>query len=64
MPGAFGKRKNKRAGAYGVNGLLGLNGRKSAVSGGGYVESGLPVWVYVVSLMILAGLCVGLYSCL
>ena len=63
MPGAFGKGKNKRAGAYGVNGLLGL-GRKSAGAGSGYVESGLPLWVYIVSLMILAGLCVGLYSCL
>ena len=64
MPGVFGKGKNKRASRYGVNGLLGLSGRKNAVSGGGYVESGLPVWVYVVSLLILAGLCVGLYSCL
>ncbi len=64
MPGVFGKGKNKRGSRYGVNGLLGLSGRKSAVSGGGYVESSLPVWVYIVSLLILAGLCVGLYSCL
>ena len=64
MPGVFGKGRNKSGtGRYGVNGLLGLSRRGGSVAGG-YVESGLPIWVYIVSLMILAALCVGLYSCL
>lgn len=48
---------------YGSRGLLGLSRGKSAAKGG-YVESGLPVWVYIISLVILAALVVGLYSCL
>ena len=48
---------------YGTRGLLGLS-RRSNNSKSGYVESGLPIWVYIVSLLILAALCVGLYSCL
>ena len=55
--------RNKGKNRYGVNGLLGLSRRNNA-SRGGYVESGLPVWVYIVCLLILAALCVGLYSCL
>ena len=49
---------------YGIKGLLGLGGRKSAVSGGGYVESSLPWWIYLVSILILIALVIGLYSCL
>ena len=59
--GANGRNNGKNR--YGVNGLLGLNRRKGS-SAGGYVESSLPWWVYLVSLLILAALCVGLYSCL
>ena len=64
IPGAFGsdKKGNNRFGARGLLGLAGKTGVSS--SRGGYVESGLPIWVYVVSLMILAALVVGLYSCL
>ncbi len=50
-------------GRYGARGLLGL-GRASNSSGSRYVESGLPFWVYLISILILAGLVVGLYSCL
>lgn len=55
--------KNRGKNRFGTRGMLGL-ARNSAAAGGGYVESGLPVWVYIVSLLILAALCVGLYSCL
>ena len=58
-----GNKKGKLKGRYGSRSLLGLSGKKSG-SGSGYVESSLPWWVYIVSLLILAGLCVGLYSCL
>ena len=64
--GIFGSANRKRGAAsnrYGSRGLLGLS-RGSSGAGGGYVESGLPVWVYIISLMILAALVVGLYSCL
>ena len=63
MPGVFGKGKTGNN-KYGVSGLLGLSRSRSRNVGGGYVESGLPIWVYIVSLVILAALCVGLYSCL
>ena len=50
---------------YGVRGLLGLANRtRNSRTGSGYVESGLPVWVYIVSLLILGVLVIGLYSCL
>lgn len=58
-----GKGKNKKGNGYGVNGLLGLN-RKSDGTGSGYVESSLPWWVYLVSILILLALVAGLYSCL
>ena len=48
---------------YGTRGLLGLAKNKSR-NNGGYVESSLPWWIYMVSIMILAALVVGLYSCL
>ena len=51
-------------GGFGIAGAGRLFGKKSGIGGSGYVESSLPVWVYIVSLLILAGLCVGLYSCL
>ena len=60
--GGFGT-SNSGSGKYGVRGFLGL-GKKSKANRGGYVESGLPVWVYVVCLGILGVLVVGLYSCL
>lgn len=47
---------------YGVKGLLGIGRNNSGNISGRYVESSLPWWVYIVSLLILAGLCVGLYS--
>ncbi len=60
-----GTNKNNKNGKnrYGTRGLLGL-GRSSGSAGSGYVESGLPFWVYLVSIMVLAVLVVGLYSCL
>lgn len=63
MSGSFGNGRNKKAGGYGINGRLGL-GLKSAGAGSGYVESGLPWWVYLVSILILLALVAGLYSCL
>ena len=51
------------ANGYGVNGLLGL-GRRNSAARGGYVESSLPWWVYLVSILILLALVAGLYSCL
>ena len=57
-------RNNKGKNRYGTRGLLGLSGSRAGTSSGGYVESSLPWWVYLVSLLILAALCVGLYSCL
>ena len=64
--GLFGSRNNKNGKAnkgYGARGLLGLS-RPGNRAGTGYVESGLPIWVYIISLLILAALVVGLYSCL
>ena len=61
--GLFGNKNGVSAKGYGTRGLLGL-GRKRASAGSGYVESSLPVWVYIVSLLILAALVLGLYSCL
>ena len=63
MPGVFGKGRKNAGSGYGVNGLLGLS-RRSGGAAGGYVESGLPVWVYIVCLAILAVLIAGIYSCL
>ena len=56
-----GRRTSK--GKYGSRSLLGL-GRKSSSEQSGYVESSLPWWIYMISIMILAALVVGLYSCL
>ena len=63
---AFGNGLSRNSGtaAYGSRGLLGLSRNKSGRNNGEYVESSLPFWVYLVSIMILAGLVVGLYSCL
>ena len=61
---AFGSSDNgKSSKKYGIRGLLGLND-KNRFKGNDYVESGLPIWVYIVSLLILGILVVGLYSCL
>lgn len=63
--GLFGStRRNSSNGKYGARGLLGLGNRKRAGTNGTYVESSLPFWIYLVSIMILAALVVGLYSCL
>ena len=59
----FGKNNSNRSRGFGSRGLLGLN-RKSVSRESGYVESSLPFWVYLVSILILAALVVGLYSCL
>ena len=49
---------------YGVKGLLGLRRNTSGNNSGSYVESSLPWWVYLVSILILLILVIGLYSCL
>ena len=60
----FGNNKNK-AGRFGVRGMLGLTNKRSAVNNSNtYVESGLPFWVYLISIRILIALVIGLYSCL
>ena len=59
--GANGNQGNNK---YGTKGLLGLSRSRNSSRSSGYVESGLPVWVYIVSLLILGVLVVGLYSCL
>ena len=64
--GLFGNGNNrgKIKGKYGSRSLLGLGGKKSGNTGSGYVESSLPWWVYLVSILILIILVIGLYSCL
>ena len=64
--GIFGSAngRNADAGRYGSRGLLGLSRNKAGQAGGGYVESSLPWWVYMISIMILIVLVIGLYSCL
>lgn len=53
-----------RNGRYGSRSLLGLGRTKSSAASGSYVESSLPWWVYLVSILILVVLVIGLYSCL
>ena len=55
--------RNGRKSGYGARGFLGLGKNKTAEKSG-YVESSLPWWIYMISIMILAALVVGLYSCL
>jgi RNA polymerase subunit RPABC4/transcription elongation factor Spt4 len=50
-------------GQYGSNSLLGLKKNKGSGKSG-YVESSLPWWIYMISIMILLALVIGLYSCL
>ena len=50
-------------GTFGTRSLLGLN-KKSGRNKNDYVESRLPWWVYLVSILILLALVAGLYSCL
>ena len=50
-------------GQYGSRSLLGLKKNNNAAAKG-YVESSLPWWVYMISIMVLLALVVGLYSCL
>lgn len=59
-----GLSRNGRNSGYGSRGLLGLARNKSGKNNGEYVESSLPFWVYLVSIVILGCLVVGLYSCL
>ena len=61
MGASAGRGKNGR---YGSRNLLGLGRNKSVAASGGYVESSLPWWVYLVSIVILVVLVIGLYSCL
>ena len=49
---------------YGSRSLLGLGRKSSGRAASGYVESSLPFWVYLVSIIILVALVIGLYSCL
>ena len=62
--GLFGSGNGKNAGRYGSRNLLGLNQKNSGRKSSGYVESSLPWWVYLVSILILVALVIGLYSCL
>lgn len=62
--GLFQAGNRKNAGRYGSRNLLGLNKNKSSRKSSDYVESSLPWWVYLVSILILVGLVIGLYSCL
>ena len=59
----LGAGRKGTAGKYGARSLLGL-GNKNNNSKSGYVESSLPWWVYLVSIVILVILVIGLYSCL
>ena len=60
----FGNNR-KKARRFGVRGMLGLANKRSAVNNSNtYVESDLPFWVYLISIMILIALVIGLYSCL
>lgn len=61
MGAAAGRGRNGR---YGSRNLLGLGRNKTSAANGGYVESSLPWWVYLVSIVILVVLVIGLYSCL
>ena len=63
IPDSLSGQNRAGKGRYGTRGLLGL-GRSSSSAGSGYVESSLPWWVYLVSIMILLALVLGLYSCL
>lgn len=60
--GSTGGLSNSK-GRYGSRSLLGL-GRQKSKKSNGYVESSLPWWVYMISIMILIVLVIGLYSCL
>ena len=62
--GLFGAGNGKNASRYGSRNLLGLTKNKSSRKSSGYVESSLPWCVYLVSMLILVGLVIGLYSCL
>lgn len=64
--GIFGNvnaRRNAK-GKYGSRRLLGLGEKSPRSSGSGYVESSLPWWVYLISILVLIILVIGLYSCL
>ena len=60
--GAAGHRNSN--GRYGSRSMLGLGRKSSDRAASGYVESSLPFWVYLVSILILVALVIGLYSCL
>ena len=59
-----GLSRNGKNSAYGSRALLGLSRNKYGRNSGEYVESSLPFWVYLVSIVILVCLVIGLYSCL
>ncbi len=60
----LGNNKVSSKNRYGSRSLLGLGRNKSRSGAGRYVESSLPWWVYLVSILILIVLVIGLYSCL
>ena len=55
--GRFGKGRN----GSGLAAIFGNSGRSSSSA---YTDSSLPFWIYAVSIIILVGLVIGLYSCL
>ena len=55
--GRYGKGRN----GSGLAAIFGNNRRSSSSA---YTESSLPFWIYAVSILILVGLVIGLYSCL
>ena len=55
--GRYGKGRN----GSGLAAIFGNNGKSSSSA---YTESSLPFWIYAVSILILVGLVIGLYSCL
>lgn len=55
--GRFGKGRN----GSGISAIFGNSGRRNSSA---YTDSSLPFWIYAVSIIILVGLVIGLYSCL
>ena len=55
--------ENNKNNKFGIRRILGLGINRSSKTKN-YNDSALPIWVYIVSIMILAALLVGLYSCL
>lgn len=56
--------KNSRGGRFSGYADRFIFGQKKTEHDRGYADSSLPIWVYAVSIAILAALVIGLYSCL